>query len=126
MALLPFIFRVLGLAASSCEYMSAVVAPAAAYPDTMHFEAEESKEGTVWIWLRGPRQVLRRNVEVGRRGSGPDGSLKVSDGHFVRSECAFAAGFRATVPNTLLTPRPFKGEGGRVRPGSASPLNAAF
>ncbi|CAI9170195.1 unnamed protein product [Rangifer tarandus platyrhynchus] len=29
---------------SSCEYMSAVVAPAAAYPDTMHFEAEESKE----------------------------------------------------------------------------------
>ena len=65
-------------------------------------------------------------MEVGRRGSGADRSLKVSDGYFVRSDCAFAAGFRATVPNTLLTPRPVKGEGGRVNPGSASPLSAAF
>lgn len=50
MAFLPFIFRrrVRVLAAEqtcdSSKYMSAVVAPAAGYPDTMHAEAEESKE----------------------------------------------------------------------------------
>lgn len=37
----------------SSKYMSAVVAPAAGYPDTMHAEAEESKEGRILISLGG-------------------------------------------------------------------------
>lgn len=51
---------------------------------------------------------------VGRRGSGANTSLKVRDGYFVRSDCAFVAGFRATVPNTL---HPAAGQrGGRKSP----------
>ena len=66
-------------------------------------------------------------MEVGRS-RGADGNLKVSDGYFVRSPCAFAAQLEPNVPN----PGPFsprgrsKGRGGRVGPSSASPLEAAF
>lgn len=132
MAFLPFIFcRVRVLASkhicSSSESMSAVVAPAAAHPDTMHSEAEESKEGMFLISMGGSHQVLRRNVDV-VRSRGPDGSLKGSDGYFVCFPCAFEVPLDRNAPNPvpLSTSGRSEERGGRVGPSSASPRKAAF
>lgn len=56
-AFLPFIFRRVRVWAAEqicSSSMSAAVASATAYPDTMHSEAEESKEGTSLILLGAP------------------------------------------------------------------------
>lgn len=95
--------------------ISEVIGPAAGYPDTMHSEVEESKEGMILISL-GSGQVQRRNVEEGcsRRA---DASFKVSGGYFVRSPCAFAAQLELQMPNAIpsLPPHQFRGDGRKSR-----------
>lgn len=49
-----FGFWLRGELAAGPKAISEVIAPAACYPDTMHSEAEESKEGMILISLGGP------------------------------------------------------------------------
>lgn len=98
--------------------ISEVTAPAAGDPDTMHSEAEESKEGRILISL-GASQLLRRNVEEGRS-KGADGSLTVSRGYFVLLPCALTTLLELRLPDPVpFSPRsPSERMAGRARPSS--------
>lgn len=70
-----FGFWLRGELAAGPRTISEVIAPAAGYADTMHSEAEDSKEGMILISLAGPAKFCGGMWRQGVAGE-PRGVLK--------------------------------------------------